>query len=575
MLEVAAEAVDAEMTTPPELGAAIVTPPVSSVQEQLDSILQRIRLGNCRLEYADADLLLRNSENAAVQDVVTSRQYTNRVDPSGSCTFFKLQTAASGSKKPKDDWVACTISNSFALNSDKSGQPFRSAAAENEGVVKQSGSIPDKEARAKMGGPSISMFSLVALPGHPRWDSLESASGKSEVWRYLGSGKLVNATVQPEAGPSSKRNEVFGTVEVDELLLKGVSIWEELEKLKTDMQERDYNAFADHAFASGPSGIDHRADLGEWMEFRPDEQPPRPGDVVECLGHGDEQPRISLNITHAAGGTLFVVSSDPAWAGNMPQDKARRSTGAVVAFLGRVPVAVHGDAPINSFLVPSGLCNGTARAVGEQELRESLELRSQCFGIVWAKLPPDASGRPMVLAFVSAHPQLPAFGEFRGVEQLAPLSSTLVPKQRPPSKELRSYQEVCVEHAIAENTIVNLGTGLGKTLIAVRLIDHFRRLNPGLHVLFIVPNTALVRQQAEAVRRDGQTSPRVAELCGSTLDSWGAAAWEACLRANDVLLGTPQTFFNAIYTSAHVQLSQFSLFVFDECHEYAAWRLER
>ena len=67
----------------------------------------------------------------------------------------------------------------------------------------------------------------------------------------------------------------------------------------------------------------------------------------------------------------------------------------------------------------------------------------------------------------------------------------------------------------------------------------------------------------------------MAELCGSTLDSWGAAAWEACLRANDVLLGTPQTFFNAIYTSAHVQLSQFSLFVFDECHEYAAWRLER
>ena len=575
MLEVAAEAVDAEMTTPPELGAAIVTPPVSSVQEQLDSILQRIRLGNCRLEYADADLLLRNSENAAVQDVVTSRQYTNRVDPSGSCTFFKLQTAASGSKKPKDDWVACTISNSFALNSDKSGQPFRSAAAENEGVVKQSGSIPDKEARAKMGGPSISMFSLVALPGHPRWDSLESASGKSEVWRYLGSGKLVNATVQPEAGPSSKRNEVFGTVEVDVLLLKGVSIWEELEKLKTDMQERDYNAFADHAFASGPSGIDHRADLGEWMEFRPDEQPPRPGDVVECLGHGDEQPRISLNITHAAGGTLFVVSSDPAWAGNMPQDKARRSTGAVVAFLGRVPVAVHGDAPINSFLVPSGLCNGTARAVGEQELRESRELRSQCFGIVWAKLPPDASGRPMVLAFVSAHPQLPAFGEFRGVEQLAPLSSTLVPRQRPPPKVLRPYQEACVEHAIAENTIINLGTGLGKTLIAVKLIDHFRRLNPGLHVLFVVPNTALVRQQAEAVRRDGQTSPRVAELCGSTLDGWGAAAWEACLRANDVLLGTPQTFFNAIYTSAHVQLSQFSLFVFDECHEYAAWRLER
>lgn len=116
--------------------------------------------------------------------------------------------------------------------------------------------------------------------------------------------------------------------------------------------------------------------------------------------------------------------------------------------------------------------------------------------------------------------------------------------------------------------IVNLGTGLGKTLIAVKVIDHFRRLHPGQHVLFVVPNTALVPQQAEAVRRDGHASPRVAELCGSTLDSWGAEAWEACLRANDVLLGTPQTFINAIFTNAHVQLSHFSLFVFDECHEY-------
>ena len=181
----------------------------------------------------------------------------------------------------------------------------------------------------------------------------------------------------------------------------------------------------------------------------------------------------------------------------------------------------------------------------------------------------------MVLAFVSAHPQLPAFGDLQGVEQLAPLSSTLVPRQRPPSKSLRPYQEACVEHAIAEHTIINLGTGLGKTLIAVKVIDHFRRLHPGQHVLFVVPNTALVPQQAEAVRQDGHASPRVAELCGSTLDSWGAAAWEACLRANDVLLGTPQTFYNAIYTNGHVQLSHFSLFVFDECHEYATCGSER
>ena len=164
MLQVAADAVpdlgDADMTTP----AGTITAPASSVQEQLDLLLQRIRAGNCKLEYADADLLLRNSEDAAVKEVVSSRQHVNRVHPSGSCTFFKRPAAPSASKRPKDDWVECKVSNSFGLNSNKSGQPFRSMAAANEGVVKQSSTIEDKAVRARLQS-SISVFSLVALPG--------------------------------------------------------------------------------------------------------------------------------------------------------------------------------------------------------------------------------------------------------------------------------------------------------------------------------------------------------------------------------------------------------------------------
>ena len=41
--------------------------------------------------------------------------------------------------------------------------------------------------------------------------------------------------------------------------------------------------------------------------------------------------------------------------------------------------------------------------------------------------------------------------------------------------ELREYQRLSVERAIAENVIINLDTGLGKTLIAVRTYDHFVR----------------------------------------------------------------------------------------------------
>ena len=152
---------DTDMTTPP----GTITAPASNVEEQLDLLLQRIRAGNCKLEYADADLLLRNSEDAAVKEVVSSRQHVNRVHPSGSCTFFKRPTAPSASKRPKDDWVECTVSNSFGLNSNKSGQPFRSMAAANEGVVKQSSTIKDRAVKISMRHPSISVFSLVALRG--------------------------------------------------------------------------------------------------------------------------------------------------------------------------------------------------------------------------------------------------------------------------------------------------------------------------------------------------------------------------------------------------------------------------
>ena len=58
-----------------------------------------------------------------------------------------------------------------------------------------------------------------------------------------------------------------------------------------------------------------------------------------------------------------------------------------------------------------------------------------------------------------------------------------------------------------ENVIVNLGTGLGKTLIAVRTFDHFARLDRSKLTLFVVPKVAIVEQQAEVMRLQ-------AERCG-------------------------------------------------------------
>ena len=57
--------------------------------------------------------------------------------------------------------------------------------------------------------------------------------------------------------------------------------------------------------------------------------------------------------------------------------------------------------------------------------------------------------------------------------------------------QLRSYQEECLDRAKETNTIVHLPTGLGKTLIAARLVNRFLAKEPKKVVGFLVPTRAL------------------------------------------------------------------------------------
>ena len=75
--------------------------------------------------------------------------------------------------------------------------------------------------------------------------------------------------------------------------------------------------------------------------------------------------------------------------------------------VGRVPVRVTGDAPDNSFLVPSGNDDGLARAVDSDELRGNSRLKSQCFAVVWKQLSPDEDGTRRVLCYTVASPTMP------------------------------------------------------------------------------------------------------------------------------------------------------------------------
>jgi hypothetical protein len=65
---------------------------------------------------------------------------------------------------------------------------------------------------------------------------------------------------------------------------------------------------------------------------------------------------------------------------------------------------------------------------------------------------------------------------------------------------LRADQKEAVEKCLAGNHIINMPTGSGKTLISVKIVDHFLQMRPKQNVVFVVPTCALVRQQAKYLR---------------------------------------------------------------------------
>lgn len=68
----------------------------------------------------------------------------------------------------------------------------------------------------------------------------------------------------------------------------------------------------------------------------------------------------------------------------------------------------------------------------------------------------------------------------------------------PNNLEVRAYQETIVKHALLENTLCALPTGLGKTLIASTVMLNFYRWFPQSKILFLAPTRPLVAQQMRA-----------------------------------------------------------------------------
>jgi Fanconi anemia group M protein len=134
------------------------------------------------------------------------------------------------------------------------------------------------------------------------------------------------------------------------------------------------------------------------------------------------------------------------------------------------------------------------------------------------------------------------------------------PRIRPGTLEDREYQSAIAQAAIAENTLVVLPTGLGKTAIALRVLAEFLLRRPTESALLLAPTRPLVVQHARSV---GTTlfSPPPLVLTGAIAPD----KRQALLQPPQVIIATPQVVANDL-GSGEFPLGPLSLVIFDEAH---------
>lgn len=59
------------------------------------------------------------------------------------------------------------------------------------------------------------------------------------------------------------------------------------------------------------------------------------------------------------------------------------------------------------------------------------------------------------------------------------------------------------------------------------------------------------------------------ELSGQHMENWTEVQWRETIKKSDILVGTPEVFRRAFIDKAFVKPTEFSLLVFDECHNAA------
>ena len=134
---------------------------------------------------------------------------------------------------------------------------------------------------------------------------------------------------------------------------------------------------------------------------------------------------------------------------------------------------------------------------------------------------------------------------------------------------VREYQRKIFSHALKRNTICMLGTGLGKTFIAVMLVRKLLADNPGKKALIVCPTAFLVEQQADVFKSNAPYSVGVSHSGRSGRGDWTAERWQQEWSEIAIFVATPQVLVNAL-NHAYLNLDLVCVVVIDECHHVAA-----
>ena len=122
--------------------------------------------------------------------------------------------------------------------------------------------------------------------------------------------------------------------------------------------------------------------------------------------------------------------------------------------------------------------------------------------------------------------------------------------------EDRQYQSNISKACLEQSTLVILPTGMGKTVIALRVI--LERLEYG-QILLMAPTKPLAEQHAEFLKKF--LDAEVVLFTGAISPSTRKPLWSS----SKVIVSTPQVVSKDI-ESNRVSLEDFSLVIFDEAH---------